>query len=118
MHKRKSIRILYVVHLFKYRGRKRVPIDNIKARQGKARQVARAVKLNGVVLGWANHRANRLVDLAALTFRFYETSAIAQGVGWSALHSFGCTATSCYAVTTGYKKRAQTKKRPHAKSIF
>lgn len=31
MHKRKSIRILYVVHLFKYRGRKRVPIDIIKA---------------------------------------------------------------------------------------
>jgi len=30
-------------------------------------------------MGWANHRANRLVDLAALTFRFYEASAIAQG---------------------------------------
>ena len=44
MHKRKSIRILYVVHLFKYRGRKLVPIDIIKARQ-----VAGAVKLNGVV---------------------------------------------------------------------
>lgn len=41
MHKRKSIRILYVVHLFKYRGRKRVPIDIIKAsalrRQAKRR---------------------------------------------------------------------------------
>ena len=110
MHKQKSIRILYVVHLFKYRGRKRVPIAIIKARQ-----VANAVKLNGVVLGWANHRANRLVDLATLTFRFCEASAIAQGVGWSALHSFGCTATSCYAVTTGYKKRAQAKKHPHAK---
>lgn len=109
MHKRKSIRILYVVHLFKYRGRKRVPIDIIKARQ-----VRSAVKLNGVVLGWANHRANRLVDLAALTFRFCEASAIAQGVRWSALHSFGCTATSCYAVTTGYKKRAQAKEHPHA----
>lgn len=35
-----------------------------------SRQVASAVKLNGVVLGWANHRANRLVDLATLTFRF------------------------------------------------
>lgn len=66
-------------------------------------------------MGWTNHRANRLVDLAALTFRFCETSAIAQGVGWSALHSFGCTATSCYAVTTGYKKRAQAKEHPHAK---
>lgn len=83
MHKRKSIRILYVVHLFKYRGRKRVPIDIIKARQ-----VRSAVKLNGVVLGWANHRANRLVDLAALTFRFCEASAIAQGVEGI----FGCTA--------------------------
>lgn len=31
MHKRKSIRILYVVHLFYGRGRKRVPIDIIKA---------------------------------------------------------------------------------------
>lgn len=66
-------------------------------------------------MGWANHRANRLVDLAALTFRFCEASAIAQGVEWSALHSFGCTATSCYAVTTGYKKRAQAKEHPHAK---
>lgn len=46
MHKRESIRILYVVHLFYGRGRKRVPIDIIKARQ-----VARAVKLNGVVFG-------------------------------------------------------------------
>ena len=36
MHKRESIRILYVVHLFCGRGRKRVPIDIIKARQGKA----------------------------------------------------------------------------------
>lgn len=43
-------------------------------------------------MGWANHRTNRLVDLATLTFRFCEASAIAQGVGWSALHSFGCTA--------------------------
>lgn len=58
------------------------------SRQGKARQVRSAVKLNGVVLGWANHRANRLVDLAALTFRFCEASAIAQGVEGS----FGCTA--------------------------
>lgn len=40
MHKRKSIRILYVVHLFKYRGRKRVPIDNIKA-SGSRRQAKR-----------------------------------------------------------------------------
>ena len=46
MHKRKSIRILYVVHLFCGRGRKRVPIDIIKARQ-----VRSAVKLNGVVFG-------------------------------------------------------------------
>lgn len=30
-----------------------------------SRQVRSAVKLNGVVLGWANHRANRLVDLAS-----------------------------------------------------
>ena len=40
MHKRKSIRILYVVHLFKYRGRKRVPIDIIKA-SGWRRQAKR-----------------------------------------------------------------------------
>lgn len=31
MHKRESIRILYVVHLFCGRGRKHVPIDIIKA---------------------------------------------------------------------------------------
>lgn len=41
MHKRKSIRILYVVHPFCGRGRKRVPIDIIKAsafrRQAKRR---------------------------------------------------------------------------------
>ena len=40
MHKRKSIRILYVVHLFCGRGRKRVPIDNIKA-SGLRRQAKR-----------------------------------------------------------------------------
>mgnify|MGYP005977752735 CR=1 FL=1 len=68
-----------------------------------SRQVARAVKLNGVVLGWANHRANRLVDLAALTFRFCEASAIAQGVGWSALHSFGCTARQARYAESEYK---------------
>lgn len=39
-------------------------------------------------MGWANHRAIRLVDLAALTFRFCEASAIAQGVEGI----FGCTA--------------------------
>lgn len=56
-------------------------------------------------MGWANHRANRLVDLATLTFRFCEASAIAQGVGWSALHSFGCTAQQArYADTTKQKK--------------
>lgn len=82
-----------------------------------SRQVARAVKLNGVVLGWANHRANRLIDLATLTFRFCEASAIAQGVGWSALHSFGCTATSCYAVTTGYKKRARRRKNTRTREL-
>ena len=60
-------------------------------------------------MGWANHRANRLIDLAALTFRFCEASATAQGVEWSALHSFGCTATSCYAVTTGYKNARRRK---------
>lgn len=42
-------------------------------------------------MGWANHRANRLVDLAALTFRT-ASERIAQGVEVSALHSFGCTA--------------------------
>lgn len=68
-----------------------------------SRQVARAVKLNGVVLGWANHRANRLLDLATLTFRFYEASAIAQGVEWSALHSFGCTARQARYAESEYK---------------
>lgn len=72
MHKRKSIRILYVVHLFKYRGRKRVPIDIIKARQ-----VADAVKLNGVV--WVGIIiALRLVDLANAHNSDYRPSAIAQ----------------------------------------
>jgi hypothetical protein len=107
MHKRKSIRILYVVHLFCGRGRKRVPIDIIKARL-----VRSAVKLNGVVLGWANHRANRLVDLAALTFRFCEASAIAQGVGWSALHSFGCTARQArYAEIKNARRRINARTR-------
>ena len=40
MHKRESIRILYVVHLFCGRGRKRVPIDIIKA-SGSRRQAKR-----------------------------------------------------------------------------
>lgn len=44
MHKRKSIRILYVVHPFCGRGRKRVPIDIIKARQGKASAFRRQAK--------------------------------------------------------------------------
>lgn len=39
-------------------------------------------------MGWANHRAIRLVDLAALTFCFCEASTIVQGVEGS----FGCTA--------------------------
>ena len=108
MHKRESIRILYVVHLFCGRGRKRVPIDIIKA-SGLRRQAKRRC------LGWANHRANRLVDLAALTFRFSKASAFAQGVEDVRCTLFGCTATSCYAVTTGYKKRAQAKEHPHAK---
>lgn len=49
MHKRESIRILYVVHLFKYRGRKRVPIDIIKASAFRHQAKCRC-------LGWANHR--------------------------------------------------------------
>ncbi|WP_278911898.1 hypothetical protein [Leyella stercorea] len=53
-----------------------------------SRQVTDAVKLNGVVLGWANHRANRLVDLANAHNSPYWASAIAQGVE----ESFGCTA--------------------------
>ncbi len=43
-------------------------------------------------MGWANHRANRLVDLAALTFRTTVRAQLRKGVGWNALHSFGCTA--------------------------
>lgn len=50
----------------------RVPIDIIKA-SGLRRQAKRRC------LGWTNHRANRLVDLATLTFCFCEASAIAQG---------------------------------------
>ena len=112
MHKRKSIRILYVVHLFCGRGRKRVPIDIIKARQGKARQVASAVKLNGVVLGWANHRANRLVDLANAHNSPYWASTIVQGVGWSALHSFGCTARQArYAEIKNARRRINARTR-------
>lgn len=53
-------------------------------------------------MGWANHRAIRLVDLAALTFRFGEASTIVQGVEGI----FGCTARQArYADTTGQKKR-------------
>ena len=77
MHKRKGIRISNVVHLFLHRGWKHT--EETVYQLTISRQVARAVKLNGVVLGWANHRANRLVDLATLTFRFREASAIAQG---------------------------------------
>lgn len=62
MHKRKSIRILYVVHLFKYRGRKRVPIDIIKASAFR-RQAKRRCLWVGLTV------ALRLVDLATLTFR-------------------------------------------------
>lgn len=81
-----------------------------------SRQVADAIKLNGVVLGWANHRANRLVDLAALTFRFSEASAFAQGrrVECVALFWLHRSASSLRR----NKKRAQAKEHPHAKSIF
>lgn len=65
-------------------------------------------------MGWANRRTPfgrpRYAHVSD-----YVRAQLRKGVGWSALHSFGCTATSCYAVTTGYKKRAQTNKRPHAK---
>lgn len=77
-----------------------------------SRQVRSAVKLNGVVLGWANHRANRLIDLAALTFRFCKASAIAQGVE-------GILAApllkSLRRIYYRNEKRAQAKKHPHAK---
>lgn len=52
MRKRKGIRILYVAHLFKCRGRKprKKSVSRLTiSRQGKARLVAVAVKLNGVV---------------------------------------------------------------------
>lgn len=51
MHKRESIRILNVVHLFCGRGRKRVPIDIIKARQGKASGSRRQAKRRCFGLG-------------------------------------------------------------------
>lgn len=50
-------------------------------------------------MGWANHRAIRLVDLAALTFRFCEASAIAQGVEGI----FGCTARQARYAESEYK---------------
>ena len=52
-------------------------------------------------MGWANHRANRLFDLAMLTFRFCEASTFVQGVEGI----FGCTARQArYADTTEQKK--------------
>lgn len=82
----KVLEFLNVVHLFLNRGRKhteknRVPIDNIKA-SGSRRQAKRRCFWVGLII------ALRLVDLAALTFRFCEASAIAQGVE----EIFGCTA--------------------------
>lgn len=51
-------------------------------------------------MGWANHRAIRLVDLAALTFRTASEHNV-QGVEVS----FGCTARQArYADTTEQKK--------------
>lgn len=49
MRKRKGIRILYVAHLFKCRGRK--PRKKSVSRLTISRLVAGAVKLNGVVYG-------------------------------------------------------------------
>ena len=67
-------------------------------------------------MGWANHRANRLVDLATLTFRFCEASAFAQGrrVECVALFWLHRSASSLRR----NKKRAQAKEHPHAKLIF
>lgn len=65
-------------------------------------------------MGWANHRAIRLVDLAALTFRTNVRAQLRKGVGWSALHSFGCTA-ALRRIYYRNEKRAQAKEHPHAK---
>ena len=62
-------------------------------------------------MGWANHRANRLVDLATLTFRTTVRAQLRKGVGWSALHSFGCTATSCYAEIKNARRRRNARTR-------
>ncbi len=58
-------------------------------------------------MGWTNHRANRLVDLAALTFRTTVRAQLRKGVGWSALHSFGCT--TALRRLRAQKKRADEK---------
>lgn len=68
-------------------------------------------------MGWANHRANRLVDLAALTFCFCEASAIAQGrkVECVALFWLHRSAGSLRRIYYRNEKRAQAKEHPHAK---
>lgn len=52
MRKRKGIRILYVAHLFKCRGRK--PRKKSVSRLTISRLVANAIKLNGGVYGCVN----------------------------------------------------------------
>lgn len=57
-------------------------------------------------MGWANHRANRLVDLAALTFCSCEASAIAQG------RRVECVALFWLQRSTGSLRRLRAKKSP------
>jgi hypothetical protein len=57
-------------------------------------------------MGWANHRANRLIDLAALTFCFYEASAITQG------RRVECVALFWLHRSAGSLRRLRAKKSP------
>ena len=106
MHKRKSIRILYVVHPFCGRGRKRVPIDIIKASAFR-RQAKRRCLWVGLIIAltaWST----------SLRSRFASTKRVHlhKGVGWSALHSFGCTARQArYAEIKNARRRINARTR-------
>lgn len=57
-------------------------------------------------MGWNNHRANRLVDLANAHISPYRASAIAQGVEDVRCTFFGCSAPYVATQIEGTKKRA------------
>lgn len=114
MRKRKGIRILYVAHLFKCRGRKprkkSVSRLTISRRVGWRRQAKRRCLWVGIIIAltaWSTSLRSR-IGLPS-----ERNSARRRG---RALHFFGCTARELATqIEQTQKTRAQAKKHPHAR---